>query len=379
MTEKLYYKDAYLKEFVAGVVSSVPCDGGYDVILDKTAFFPEEGGQASDDGTIGLSNVIHVYEKDGVIHHITDANVTGDTAFCKLNFSKRLEKMQCHTAEHILCGIIYKLFGFDNVGFHLGEDVVTFDVSGTLTKADIERVEALANEAVFENLAVEAYFPDVDEIKSLSFRSKLDFKEGVRIVKIGDVDSCACCAPHVSRTGEIGLIKILDFMKHRGGMRLTMVAGRRALLEFNILQSNIKRISAILSEPPHTTADMLEKYVADSEGVALQLKQTRIKLAELYAEGFSFDGEYAVVNRPELSIDELRTFSNAARGRCRGILVALSGVDGCYKYVISSDTRDVGAMSREINTALSGKGGGRGNMIQGSFATTLKKIKGYFS
>lgn len=378
MTEKLYYKDAYIQEFTASVISAVECDSGFDVVLDKTAFFPEEGGQSSDDGFIGSSRVIHVYENDGVIHHITDTKPTENNVFCKLDFAKRLEKMQCHTAEHILCGKIYKLFGYDNVGFHLGDDVVTFDVSGYLSKDDIEHVEMLANEAVFDNLPISAYFPDSSELDKIFYRAKLDLKEGVRIVKIGDIDSCACCAPHVASTAEVGLIKILDFMKHRGGMRITMVAGRRAFREFCIQQSNIKRISALLSEPPHTTADMLEKYIADTERMKLEFKKTRARLAELYADRLSPCDGNLVMRFDGFSVEELRSFSNAAIGKCSGFLVAVSGIDGDYKYVISSLAEITREQTAKINAALLGKGGGRGNMIQGSFAASYDAILEYF-
>ena len=378
MTEKLYYNDAYIKEFYASVISVEKCDEGYDVVLDKTTFFPEEGGQSSDDGTIGTSNVVRVYEKDGVVHHITDADVTENTVFCKLDFSKRLEKMQCHTAEHILCGIIYKLFGYDNVGFHLGDDVVTFDVSGYLSREDIERVEVLANEAVFDNLPITTYFPRTEELDNIFYRAKLDLKENVRIVKIGDIDSCACCAPHVASTAEVGIIKILDFMKHRGGMRITMVAGRRAFSEFCIQQSNIKRISALLSEPPHTTADMLERYIADTESIKFELKKTRERLAVLYADSISSCCGNLVIRFDDFSIEDLRSFSNAASGKCSGLLVAISGVDGDYKYVISSSCEISREQTAKMNAALFGKGGGRGNMIQGSFASSYDAILEYF-
>ena len=378
MTDKLYYKDAYIKEFYATVISCERCDGGYDVVLDKTAFFPEEGGQSSDDGCIGSSRVIHVYERDGVVHHITDSDISEKLTFCKLDFAKRLEKMQCHTAEHILCGIIYNIFGYDNVGFHLGDDVVTFDVSGYLSREDIERVEVLANEAVFDNLPITTSFPNTSELNGIFYRAKLDLKTGVRIVKIGDIDSCACCAPHVSTTAEVGLIKILDFMKHRGGMRITMVAGRRAFSEFCIQHSNIKRISALLSEPPHTTADMLEKYIADTESMKLSMKKTRERLATLYAATLSPREGNLVMKFDDFSIDDLRSFANGAIGKCQGILVAVSGNDGDYKYVISSPDEIPREQTAKINAALSGKGGGRGNMIQGSFASSYEAILEYF-
>jgi len=157
MTEKLYYKDAYIKEFEAEIVSLSPCEGGFDIVLDRTAFFPEEGGQSADTGFIGSSRVQHAYERDGVVHHITDSAPEGKTVSCVLDFSARFEKMQCHTAEHILCGIIHRLFGLDNVGFHLGDEEVTFDVNGVLDRAQLDKVEEIANNAVFSNWQIHVW------------------------------------------------------------------------------------------------------------------------------------------------------------------------------------------------------------------------------
>lgn len=378
MTEKLYYQNAYTSEFSANVLLVTPCDGGYDVILDRTAFFPEEGGQSSDTGRIGEATVSHVYEADGVIHHITDKAPPVGEADCAINFDERFDKMQCHTAEHILCGIIHTLFGLDNVGFHLGDDEVVFDVSGVLDREQFDRVEALANEAVFANLKVETLFPTPDELSDIEYRAKLDITEGVRLVKIGEVDTCACCAPHVSSTGEIGLIKILDFMKHRGGTRIWMVAGRRALMDYRARYENIKNISGMLSTPQLDTAETLKSYMAENDGMRASLKQARLRIAELEAEKIQLTDGSAVFYLQDFSIPELIAFSNVANKKVGNLTVALSGIDGDYKYVISSNTADLRQMAKEINTALSGRGGGKAEMIQGSFSATLDEIKSYF-
>lgn len=378
MTEKLYYKDAYIKEFEAEIISIAPCEGGFDILLDKTAFFPEEGGQSSDTGLIGEARVLYVYELDGVIHHITDAAPSVGVHKCKVDFELRLEKMQCHTAEHILCGIIHRLFGLDNVGFHLGAEEVTFDVNGVLTGEQLERAETLANEAVFSNIKIETLFPTASELSELKYRAKLDITEGIRLVRIGEVDTCACCAPHVATTGEIGIIKILDFMKHRGGTRIWMVAGRRALADYRARYDNIKRISGMLSTPQQDTAATLEKYILESENIKANLKQARLKIAELEAERISATDGSAVIYLPDFTIPELIAFSNVANTKVGGITVALSGAEGDYKYVISSHSVDLRLMSKEINSALSGRGGGRPEMIQGSFGCTLDEIKSFF-
>ncbi len=377
-TKKLYYEDAYISSFSAKIIGVSTIDNGYDVILDETAFFPEEGGQSSDTGYIGKARVTHVYEENGIIHHITDMALPLGRQDCRIDFDARFEKMQCHTAEHILCGIIHKHFGFDNVGFHLGEDEVTFDVSGVLDRSQLDMVEIIANNVVFSNLAVKAYFPVAKELASIEYRSKLGITDGVRLVEVDGTDICACCAPHVSRTGEIGMIKILDFMKHRGGTRIWMVAGGRALLDYRRRYESVKKISAMLSTPQSQVADALKSYITDSEEIKASLKAARLKIAELNALSIEPTEGNRVVLLPELSIPELIAFSNIANKRVGGITVALSGVDGDYKYVISSNSVDLRSISRDINSALGGRGGGRPEMIQGSFSSTLSKIEDYF-
>lgn len=378
MTEKLYYKDAYISDFLANVISVDKTDDGYDVVLDKTAFFPEEGGQSSDTGLIGESNVSYVYEKDGVVHHITDSDPTLGEHWCNIDFDTRFEKMQCHTAEHILCGIIHKHFGLDNVGFHLGEDEVTFDVNGVLDRSQLDMIENIASDIVFSNLSVKTYFPSCDELSSIEYRAKLDITEGVRLVEVEGVDICACCAPHVAGTGEIGIIKILDFMKHRGGTRIWMVAGKRALYDYRARYENTKKISGMLSTPQSEIAPTLEGYIAECDQTRASLKEARLRIAELEAMRIeSTEGSFVIL-LPDFSIPELIAFSNAAGKKIGGILVALSGVEGDYKYVISSGSVDLRSKVKDINSTLSGRGGGRPEMIQGSFATPLSSIKEYF-
>ena len=378
MTEKLYYSDAYISEFEACVIEIHLVDCGYDIILDKTAFFPEEGGQSSDTGYIGSSRVSHVFEDGGVIHHIVDSAPSLGQCLCRIDFDDRFEKMQCHTAEHILCGIIHTLFGFDNVGFHLGDDEVTFDINGVLDRAQLDMVEDLANKCVFSNDKIESYFPNSDELSTIEYRAKLDITEGVRLVKIGEVDTCACCAPHVAFTGEIGMIKILDFMKHRGGTRIWMVAGKRALADYRRRYDNIKQISAMLSAPQLETAEILRSYISEADFTRSLLKQARIRIAELEAEKVVATDDSAVFFLPDFSVTELIAFSNVANKKVGKITVALSGAEGDYKYVISSTSIDLRQIAKSINQALGGRGGGRAEMIQGSFSASIEDIISYF-
>ena len=379
MTEKLYYIDAYTSQFSATVLSCEPEGDLFAVTLDRTAFFPEEGGQYADTGYIENVRVLDAKERDGIIYHITREPVTvGATLECGIDFAERYEKMQCHTAEHILSGLIHKNFGFDNVGFHLGDDYVTMDISGVLSRAELDMIETEANEAVFKNVAVTAVFPTAEELPALEYRAKLDITENVRIVNIEGYDSCACCAPHVSRTGECGLIKILDFQKLRGGIRMFITAGRRALLGYRALFTSASEISKRLSVPKEEIADGVEKLLSDLEAERSAFKSYRLALVKEKAAALAPCDGNAVVLLDGLSPEELRTYATEAYSRIGGILVALTGAEGDYKYVIASSSVDLKPMIKDINSALSGRGGGSSSMAQGSFAASLDEIKSYF-
>ena len=380
MTEKLYYTDAYIKEFEATVLNFTELDGKYAVILDRTAFFPEEGGQSADTGSIGIAKVLDVREKDGNILHFVDSLLEiGASYYCKIDFSDRFEKMQCHTAEHIISGAINRLFGLDNVGFHLGKYEVTMDVNGYLTREQLDEVELIANHAVFDNVPVKTYFPSSDELSALNYRSKLDLTENVRLVEIVGYDLCACCAPHVSYTGEIGLIKILDFEKHRGGTRINIAAGYRALYDYREKYSNVLKASALFSEPQPTVAVAAESFLRSYEELKARLKAARLNNARLEAELIPCTEGNLVCHYPEMTPDEMREVANLAKSKVTGVLVILTGCDGDYKYIMTSESVDLSKIYKQINAGLLGRGGGRDNMIQGSFSANLESIKEYFA
>ena len=379
MTEKLYYLDAYTKEFSATVTEAFNDGKNLLVILDRTAFFPEEGGQSADTGYIGDVRVTDVREKDGIIYHYVDSALdVGKTYSCKIDFEQRFEKMQCHTAEHSISGAIKKTYGFDNVGFHLGKYEVTMDVNGVLTRDQLDEIELIANRAVFDNVAVRTYFPSPDELKNLEYRSKLDLTDNVRIVEIEGYDSCACCAPHVNMTGEIGLIKILDFEKHRGGLRINIAAGYRALRDYRVKYSNILKASALFSEPQPTVALAAEAFLKSYEELKVKLKTAGLNNARLEARLMPATDSCAVAYYSDMNMDELREFVNCAKGKVGKILVALSGKAGDYKYVMASEHIDLTDVYKAANKALAGRGGGRDNMIQGSFTADYESICEYF-
>ncbi len=379
MTEKLFYKDAYISRFSATVISSRKDGDLYRVILDKTAFFPEEGGQTADKGKIANARVSDVKEIGGTIVHTTDSPFkVGDIVECEIDFAERYEKMKCHTAEHILCGIMHHLYGAENIGFHLGDDVVTFDVSPILGRKELDRVEEIANRIIAENVAVTAFFPSAEEIAVMDYRAKLDLTENIRIVSIGNYDKCACCAPHVSGTGEIGIIKMLDFCKHRGGTRIYMVAGERALFDYRTRYAITQKISALTSTPQLEIINAVEALQAERNALKAALKERGLEIARITAESILPTNGNVVRFFENLDTEEIREFVNLAVQRVGGMVVALWGDDGDYKFIIGSSALDLKMLVKDIIAALGGRGGGRKEMVQGTLFATKNEIEAYF-
>ena len=379
MTEKLYYKDAYISEFDAEVIACEQYDSGFRILLDKTAFFPEEGGQSSDTGYIGDARVSDVREVENKIYHYTDKpQAVGATLGCKLDFEQRFEKMQLHTAEHIVCGIIHSLWGYENVGFHLGADVVTFDISSPMTREMLDRVEDEANLAVFKNLPVFTSFPTASELSLMSYRSKLDIKEGVRIVTVLGVDSCACCAPHVARTGEIGVIKLLDFEKHRGGCRIYLTAGKRALADYRRRYELTKTVSGYLSKPQMVIDEAVSELISERDELRRKLTLSEISKVKMLADAQEPTDKCKLFNIPDVSCEALREFCNVMMEKSSGYTVAVSGEGNAYRYVICKSCADIKDFVKAANAALSGRGGGRGSMATGSFSSSISDIESYF-
>ena len=379
MTEKLYYVDAYISEFTATVTGCDKCDVGYRITLDKTAFFPEEGGQTADSGYISNAFVSDVREIGEYIYHYTDKPLlVGECVACKLNFEQRFEKMQLHTAEHIVCGIIHKLWGYENVGFHLGDDVVTFDVDSPMSREMLDMVEDEANLSVVRNLRVSTSFPSAFQLAEMKYRSKLDIKDGIRIVTIGDVDNCACCAPHVNMTGEIGVIKILDFEKHRGGCRIYLTAGKRAFADYRRRYELTKKISGALSRPQFEIDSAVDELLVECDGLRYQLKMAQLNTVKLLADKeMPVDG-CKVFDIPNVGTESLREFCNIMGEKSRGVVVAISGADSLYRFVMYSGNNDISDVVKPATATLGGKGGGRGAMATGTFTSDAFEIRRYF-
>lgn len=376
-TEKLFYEDGYMREFTAAVCSCEKDGERYRVVLDRTAFFPEGGGQFGDIGWLGEAVVSDTQEKQGVIFHYTDRPlVAGQQIEGRLDFEERFVRMQQHTGEHILSGVVHRLYGYDNVGFHLGADVTTLDFNGELTPEQVREVETLSNRAVFDNLPVEILYPSKEELATLDYRSKIEIEGQVRLVSIPGIDLCACCAPHLRTTGEIGLIKILACDRHRGGCRMTMVSGMRALEDYRQRQQSVAEVSVELSAPP----EMIGEAVRHQKEQTAKLREHLNRLQASYLEGelakITAETGNVCMFVEEFDMIAVRNFVNAAMERCGGICGAFVGTDAeGYHYILGSRTVDLRGFAKQLNAAFSGKGGGRPEMVQGSLFGKQEEIR----
>ena len=376
-TEKLYYIDSHLFDFEATVLDCRETETGWAVLLDKTAFFPEGGGQPADTGFIDSIPVTDVQEQGGeILHFCGQALPVGDHLPCRVEREQRLVRMQNHSGEHIVSGLAHRLYGCENVGFHMGEDCMTIDFDRELSWQQLMEVETLANRAVRDNLPVLCSFPEGEALRTLEYRSKLDLTENVRIVEIPGIDRCACCAPHVVRTGEIGLIKILDAERHRGGVRLSLCCGMLALQDYRIKQDNITAVSQALSAKRHETAGAVARLLAEQQKAKERIAALSMELARLKAESCPATGGNLCVFDNVLDEVALRELVNLLMEKCGGIAAAFSGSDETgYRYIMGSRRVDLRRCAKEINCLIDGRGGGKPQMIQGSAAADAGRIR----
>ncbi len=405
-TIKLYDQTPYATTFEGSVVAVEKLnENKLDIILDRTIFFPEEGGQSSDTGTITIAGVsypvehVRLEQRDGVevLHHIVElaeggasqpeknedmTKLAGLPMAGQINWSDRYDKMQNHSGEHVLSGIIHREYGYDNVGFHLNDDIFTMDFNGTFNREQVEHIEATANAIVYENVPIEAQYYENDELDKLEYRSKKSFDTAVRIVTIGDYDACACCAPHVGCTGEIGIIKIMKWESWKGGTRFTVLCGQRAYKDYARKQALLQELVAGFSTSEDKLAgiiDGLRKSLAEAEH-QLSVYQTEGLYRELIEAAENTDGRPVIVFTNIANAGAIRSAVDRAMSqRPEYIFGAMSGDDESgYRYLIGSRNVDVKATMSEAISTLGGKGGGNQDMIQGMLKTNREQIEKVF-
>ena len=378
MTEKLYELNSYCRSFTAVVEECKPHEGGYAVRLSRTAFFPEGGGQAADTGTLDGVAVTDVQMADGDIWHYTQAELSvGSEVEGVLDWDERFSRMRHHTAEHIVCSIAHRWHGLSNVGFHLGSEDVTLDLDGELTREQIDAIEDEANRVVAANVAVIATIPTAEELAQATYRSKKELDGEVRLVTIEGVDCCACCAPHVARTGEVGLIKLLDFIRYKGGVRIHLLCGDAALADYRLRYRQSAELSAKLSVKQLDLTAAVDRLISERDALKLALRAANRQIAQLQVEMVAPTDKPVYLMGDGWDTEMLRQVVNGLAQRCSGLCAAYSGTDGVYQFVLGG-TGDIKAATAQMTGALNGRGGGDHRQSQGRVQATVAEIAAYW-
>lgn len=376
MTQQLYYSDSYLKEFDAVVISSEPLpDGNYSVILDRTAFYPEGGGQPGDRGTIQDTQVIDTQIRDDIIEHIcTDTFAAGTAVHCILDWERRLDLMQQHSGEHIISGMICSALHCDNVGFHLGEETVTIDYNKYASPERIREIEKAANRYIAENHDTEIFTAEHDELTQLSYRSKKDFETDVRIVSFPGADTCACCGTHLSSSSQVLAIKVISQKKFHDGIRLEILCGNRAIRYLMDCSEQNTSIGQSLSAPSNRTYESVLRLIDQNNELKQNLAELEEEIFQLTSEHFINKGNTYII-KDEMDPVSLRRLCESIFRKCNGFCVVFSGSGTSFRYALMSEESRFSSLLHDINTNLNGKGGGRDGLAQGNVNSDRESIE----
>ena len=378
LTEKLYETDAYLRAFTGQVLSCQQMKDGWAVVLDRTAFYPEGGGQPCDLGTLNGARVLDVQERDGVIYHTVDTPLSGQV-LGGIDWDRRFDLMQQHSGEHLVSGTAHRLYGVENVGFHMGAELITIDFDRIVTMEELARVEALVNLAIWENLETRIRCYESEAACPESYRSKKEIAGQLRLVEFPGVDLCACCGTHVKRTGEIGIVKILSVVKFHQGVRIELLCGRRAYDYLAAVTAQNRAVSGLLSAKPLETARAVERM----QGELAQVKQEKAAWEGRYiaARAQALKGmEHVTLFEEGLSPDSLRRLCVELMEGCGGRCAVFSGSDETgWAYALGQTGGDLRQFVKELNAALNGRGGGKPNFAQGRVSAKRSEIEAYLA
>lgn len=378
--EKLFYNDSYATTFTAEVIDCFENKDHFAIVLDKTLFYPEGGGQPCDHGVIRFggetAEVFDVREKNGIIcHYSRTAIPVGTVIEGEIDFERRFDLMQQHTGEHMISGIVHSLFGYDNVGFHLSEKDMSLDFSGPLSREDIDRVVEIANDLIVKNQPVTADYPDISKIE---YRSKKALEGPVRIVTAGDADVCACCGTHLSTTGQVQMIAVTDSMNYKGGTRIFLGCGRRVFADYMAKNTSCLDISHKLSAKVEEITDKVNDKISECENLKAELAEAKNQLFSYWAESVPA-GDVGFMEKDGLSSGEIQRLCSRLNEKCPTACVVAKQTDGTSKICLFSSVCDTNKVGRAICTALGGKGGGKPGIFQGTFSAegdVLSLLKG---
>lgn len=378
-TTKLYYEDPFLQGFTAAVTSCEEGKGGYLVTLDRTAFYPEGGGQPYDTGVLGEAKVLEVHDKNGVITHLCNKPLAvGASVEGKIDWARRFDHMQQHSGEHICSGLICERFRCDNVGFHMGTDTVTIDFNADISWEELMEIEEAANRYICEDHPIDIRFYRGAELDKVEYRSKKPLEGDVRIVAFPGADCCACCGTHVVRSGQVGLVKFLSVQKFREGVRIELLCGDRARRYLSACWEQSLHIGQALSVKPVASAAAVERL--QSELGALKLRCAKLEESAFAQTAAQYAGRGDVLLfEEEMSGDSLRKLCDAVANACGGRCAVFAGTDGAYKYAIGHAGGELRDFTKKMNAALSGRGGGKPNFVQGSVGCDRAAIEAFFA
>ena len=369
-SQKLYYLDCHLRQFEARVLTCEKVEKGYTVTLNQTAFYPEGGGQACDLGILGGVRVLDVQEVGETVVHLCDGPLpVGETVEGNIDWDRRFDQMQQHTGEHIVSGIVHRLFGFNNSGFHVGADVLSVDFDGIIPQEALAQIEAEANRVIWQNLTLRCWYPSQEELPTVGYRTKRELPWPVRIVEIPGVDKCACCGVQVGMTGEVGLVKIFSCVKFHQGVRLEMACGGRAMALLNAAYDQNRQVSQAFSAKVFETGEAaraMNKRLADAEYRANALQK---QIFDTVAEGYRNKGNVLLHCPPA----DLRELADRIANVCGGIAFVYSGSNIC----LASRTDDLKALGTELKARFGARGGGKPGFFQGTLTATSEELEAF--
>lgn len=378
---KIFYEDINITKFEAQVLS---CNYDqdrklYKVLLDQTAFFPEEGGQSADIGTLNDMDVVDAQIKDDLIYHYVEQAIeVGSTVSGLVDWNQRFDFMQQHSGEHILSGLIHNKYGYNNVGFHLSNNEVTMDFNGTLDWEQAREIELEANKIVYQNLPVNILYPTNDELINMEYRSKIEIDGQVRIVEIPGVDMCACCAPHVASTGQIGIIKIVGVQSYKGGVRLNILCGERALKDYSLKYDSVSAIAQDMSTKQEQVVEGYQRLKDECQAYKYKVNELQAKCLSMSLAALPSpeESENAVLFTDITDNMAIRNAVNELMEKYSGYCgVFAGGEENNYRFVIGSKSLDCNALAQKLISELGAKCGGNKVMIQGSVEAGKSEIE----
>lgn len=378
-TEKIYYADCHCATFRARVLECSETEGGFAVTLDRTAFYPLGGGQAADTGTLGDVRVLDTREEGEKIAHLCDGPLTvGSTVDGQIDYEARFVRMQQHTGEHIVSGILHRLYGCHNTGFHMNQTGIVIDFDAVIPAEKLPEIEREANEAIWKNIPLHIWTPGPEALEQVPYRTKRALPWPVRIVEVPGFDICACCGVHVAATGEIGLIKLLSAIPCRGGTRIEMAAGRAAFDLMNAVFDQNRQVSRLLSAQLTQTAQGAEQLLDTLNGWKYRAGALERQLFAYQAAAMEGMGD-CFFFADGLNPEGLRNLTDQASAKTGGIAAGFSRNENGFHYCLALPGGDLRGLNRELTAALNGRGGGKPNFQQGSVKAEEREIQAFFA